>query len=220
MTLKKLFTAKYGHALIFLYALFYLPFFTYLENLEASHYHVLRSNLDSLIPFCEFFIIPYFLWFLLMIGLVFYFFFTSRKDFCCFCYITMSGMTLFLLLSMVYPNALQLRPTTFPRNNFCTELVKLLYANDTPTNVLPSIHVYNTIAAFIAIKKSAVLTRSKSVQILNSILCTSIVLSTLFLKQHSMVDVTCAFILYFILYPFFYPSNILKWNILKQPQPL
>ena len=214
MTLKKLFTAKYGHAFIFLYAFFYMPSFAFIERFEATEYHIIHSNLDSYIPFCEVFIIPYLFWFVFMTGLVFYFFFVDRNDFCRFCYITMIGMTLFLLISLIYPNALNLRPTTFPRDNIFTDLVKLLYMHDTPTNVLPSIHVYNTLAAFVAIRKSATLTRHKVVQVLNYILCTSIVLSTLFLKQHSFIDIACAFVLYIVLYPFIYRRDLFKRRLL------
>ena len=64
------------------------------------------------------------------------------------------GMTLFLVVSAIYPNGLNLRPVTFERDNIFIRLVQFVYKNDTPTNVLPSIHVYNSLAAFMAIKRS------------------------------------------------------------------
>ena len=55
-------------------------------------------------------------------------------------------MTVFLIVSYVYPNAQHLRPTEFPRDNIFTDMVKWLYSTDTPTNILPSIHVFNSLA--------------------------------------------------------------------------
>lgn len=62
-----------------------------------------------------------------------------------------SGMTIFLIICTVFPNGLNLRPEVFTRDNFCIELVKRIYQTDTPTNVLPSLHVYNSICCYIAI---------------------------------------------------------------------
>ncbi|MFR0986473.1 MAG: hypothetical protein ACLSFZ_08015 [Frisingicoccus sp.] len=45
-----------------------------------------------------------------------------------------------------------LRPIEFPRE-YIYRYGRFLYTIDTPTNVLPSIHVYNSIAAFIAIAR-------------------------------------------------------------------
>ncbi len=42
-----------------LYTVFYLLCFTYLENRHVR-YHIIDSSLDDKIPFCEYFIIPYF----------------------------------------------------------------------------------------------------------------------------------------------------------------
>lgn len=86
-----------------------------------------------------------------------------------------------------------LRPVVFPRENIFTDMVRLLYSMDTPTNILPSIHVYNSIAAFIAIAKCKAL-KSKPLVVGGAfILTVSIIAATMFLKQHTVVDVcTCA----------------------------
>ena len=60
----KEFALKYKHSLwIISYMLFYLLGFYILEHAEHRHYHVIHSWLDDKIPFCEYFIIPYLLWF-------------------------------------------------------------------------------------------------------------------------------------------------------------
>lgn len=47
-----------------IYAVFYLIAFFYLEQRNVS-YHVINFELDRYIPFCEIFVIPYFLWLLM-----------------------------------------------------------------------------------------------------------------------------------------------------------
>ena len=83
-------------------------------------------------------------------------------------------------------------PVSFPRDNIFTDMVRFLYSIDTPTNVLPSIHVYNSIAAFIAIARCKALKNNRLVVGGTFILTVSIVAATMFLKQHTIVDVVLA----------------------------
>lgn len=114
------------------------------------------------------------------------------------------GMTLFLIVSYVYPNGLNIRPTEFTNDSVFTRMVQFLYRTDTPTNVLPSIHVYNSVAAFSAIHTCKNLQKHKGIRTGSFILTTLIVLSTMFLKQHSIADVatgiTCAVATYVLFY--------------------
>ena len=110
------------------------------------------------------------------------------------------GMTLFILISWLYPNGHFLRPLTFPRDNIFTQMVRMLYKIDTPTNILPSIHVYNSIAAFIGIAHCQKLKKHPVIVGSSFILTVLIVASTVFLKQHTVIDVVSAFILNFIVY--------------------
>lgn len=79
-------------------------------------------------------------------------------------------------------------------------MVKQLYAVDTSTNVLPSIHVYNSLGAYIAVSHCNKLKQHRWIQILTLLLTISIILSTMFLKQHSIIDVVAAFFMAGILY--------------------
>ena len=60
--LKELFK-KYNHAWVLLYALIYMPWFTYLERHVTADFYLIHSPLDDYIPFVEYFIVPYLLWF-------------------------------------------------------------------------------------------------------------------------------------------------------------
>lgn len=203
----KAFVKKYSHAWVFLYAFIYMPWFCYLEEHIQKNYFTIHSPLDDLIPFIEFFIIPYYFWFIFMAICVFYFFFTDKKGFYKISSFLMIGMTVFLIICTVFPNGLNLRPTTFARDNFCVDLVRRLYRIDTPTNVLPSIHVFNTVAVLIAVAHSEKLRLHKGITCSVYITGILIILSTVFLKQHSVTDVIAAFAMAGVIYPFVYTSQ-------------
>ena len=120
-----------------LYTVFYLLCFTYLENRHVR-YHIIDSSLDDKIPFCEYFIIPYLLWFLYIAVTVGYFLFFNENttEFWSLILNLAIGMTLFLIVSYVYPNGLNIRPAEFTNDSVFTRMVQFLYRTDTPTNVL------------------------------------------------------------------------------------
>ena len=198
--------SKYKHAFMFLYFLIYLPWFAWLEKTVGnSPEYIIHVKIDDFIPFNEYFIIPYMLWFLFIGFWVMFFFFTDTKEFyqlTCFLFI---GMTIFLIVCTLFPNGQELRPTTFPRENIFTQFVKHLYAIDTPTNIAPSIHVYNTLCVCFAVQRSSYLKQhlSKTMKyisyLLTDVLSVLIILSTMFLKQHSAFDVITAFIMWAVL---------------------
>lgn len=215
----KTFWNKYKHGWVSLYAFIYLPWFIYLEKHVTTEYNLIHVGLDDKIPFIEYFIIPYMLWFLFIAVTIGYFFlFAEKSEFYQLIVMLFTGMTLFLIISTIYPNGLDLRPDTFARDNIFVDMVKILYRTDTPTNVLPSIHVYNSLGAYIAISHCKKLKQHKWVQISALILTVSIILSTMFLKQHSVVDVITAFIIASVMYVLVYGlerSRNLSENLLK-----
>ncbi len=175
---------------ILLYAVFYFANFIFLER-RTVDVHIISCPLDDLIPFCEWFIIPYLLWFVYIVVFVIWFTLgpATSGEFHRYGIYLCTGMTLFLIISWVWPNGLQLRPEVYPRDNFLTSLVKLLYTTDTSTNVFPSLHVFNSVATCIAIWDSHFFKKKYFVRWGTLILTILIVLSTMFLKQHSVVDV-------------------------------
>lgn len=198
------FFVKYKHAWVFLYGLIYLPWFAWLEKHVTQDYHVVHMAIDDHIPFVEFFVVPYFLWFAYVAAGIAYFFFKNKQDFYRLCLFLFVGMTIFLIISTLYPNGHMLRPEQFTRENIFTQAVAWLYATDTPTNLFPSIHVYNSLGIHLAIVKSECFKDKKLVRIASLILCTSIILATMFLKQHSFFDVITAFAMAGIMYGLVY----------------
>lgn len=195
---------KYKHGWVFSYFLIYIPWFLYLEKHVTRNYHVIHAEIDDEIPFIEYFIVPYLLWFVFIAAVMLYFFFTDVEGFYRLAKLMFTGMTVFLIISTLVPNGLNIRPYSFERDNIFVDMVKLLYRADTPTNVMPSIHVYNSLAACIAISRSRALQRYKPVCIGAYILAVLIILATMFLKQHSVIDVASAIVMAHTLYQFFY----------------
>lgn len=209
------FMQKYKHGWIFSYTLIYLPWFYYLEQHVTHKFHVIHTPLDDVIPFMEIFIIPYYLWFVFMAVTVLYFFFTNKTEFYQLMIFLIIGMTLFLIISTVFPNGQLLRPTTFERDNIFVDMVKQLYRTDTCTNIFPSIHVYNSIGVAVSILKSEQLQKYRKIRIGAVILAITIILSTLFLKQHSVLDALSAGLLSIISYRLVYVTEPRKANSLS-----
>ena len=192
------FWQAYKHGFwILAYMAFYMVGFCILEHAGHRHYHVIHSVIDDLIPFCEYFVIPYILWFFYMAISVcwFIFFCKDHTEYYKLVSALAIGMTIFLIVSCVFPNMQDLRPAVFAHDNIFTRLTQMIYAKDTPTNILPSIHVYNTMVIHVALSNSPQLQRNNIVRFTSGILTVSIVLSTMFLKQHSVVDVSLAILM-------------------------
>lgn len=188
---------EYKHLLLLLYFPIYLLWFAYVEKTVTRHFHVIHMDIDDYIPFCEYFIVPYLLWFGYIAVVVIYMALKEKGDFKKMCAFLYTGMTIFLIVSTVFPNGHFLRPTSFERDNIFTQLCAMLYETDTPTNLFPSIHVYNSVGAHFAIIYNEKLKKRKWLCTASTILMVSIVLSTVFLKQHSLFDVITAFLVIF-----------------------
>ncbi len=201
----KLFLQKNKHMIIAaLYLPIYLLWFAYLEEKVQTDYHIVHCSLDSLVPFQELFIIPYLLWFLLVPAMYLYLGFTHKQDFIQFVLFLFSGMTLYLIICTVFPNGQNMRPLIDSDKNILTRLISTLWTVDTSTNVFPSIHAYNSIAVAIAAIRNEKLSRMPVLLFGIIILCISICLSTVFLKQHSVLDVLGAIIMAMLFYRIFY----------------
>lgn len=201
---------RYHHLWILSYFIVYLVWFDYLEKTVTTHFHVIHVGIDDYIPFCEYFIIPYLLWFAYVAWGVIYFAIHDRNDFYKLCKFLFTGMTVFLIVSTVYPNGHYLRPHSFARDNLFTDLCRQLYTIDTATNLFPSIHVYNSLSIYLAVKHSELFQNKKYAHVICFLMTSSIVLSTVFLKQHSIFDVVTAFLLAYVMNYFIYirkPSN-------------
>lgn len=205
----KKFYERYKHAIpLIIYAVIYCTWFAYLEKAVVHPTRIIHMKVDDMIPFCEVFVIPYFLWFAYVSAVVIYCFFKNKQDYYKCCVFLFTGMTVFLVISTLWPNGHHLRPYVMPRNNIFTNLVAHLYSMDTPTNLWPSIHVYNSIGAHLAVIHNQKLAQNRKIRTGSFILSASIILSTVFIKQHSMFDVLTAFLMSAVMYLIVYQADI------------
>lgn len=97
-----------------------------------------------------------------------------------------------------------------PRDNIFCDLVSYLYKIDTSTNLWPSIHVYNSLGVLFAVVHNDRLGSKKWIKWGCFTLSVSIILSTVFLKQHSVFDVMTAFIMAAAVYIMVYRTELLS----------
>ncbi len=198
---------RYKHAWILLYAFLYIPWFSYLERTVTRDYYTIHTRLDDFIPFHEFFIIPYLAWFFYVSGVILYFFFKSKQDYYRLCIYLFTGMTLSLIVCTVFHNGTDLRPVVDPEKNICSKLVACLHGAATSTNIFPSIHAYNSIVVHLSIIKSEAFKNRRFFRLLSLIMAVSICVSTVCLKQHSIVDVMGAMLMAYAFYPMVYGNS-------------
>ena len=116
------FFKQYRHIWILSYFAIYLVWFNYLEKMVTTHFHVIHVPIDDYIPFCEYFVIPYIMWFGYVAWGITYTALHNKNDFYRLCGFLFTGMTIFLIVSTLYPNGQYLRPYYFSYHNLCTTL--------------------------------------------------------------------------------------------------
>ena len=199
------FIRKYNHIWTLLYIVFYMPWFMWLEKTVTTDFHLVSMPIDYKIPFCEYFIIPYGIWFVyIAVSCFFMYFKGTDEEYRRFAWSLIIGMSTCMIICLIYPNGVDMRPASLEHNNICARIIKLLWATDTSTNVFPSIHVYNSLAIHIGLARSKALENNKGLKALSLVTCILICMSTLFLKQHSFIDVLGACVLMTIIYYFIY----------------
>ena len=126
------------------YLMLYLAVFRW-QELHLTPVVWVHTPLDDLIPFCEYAILPYLAWFVWIPFTLFALLRGPRTDFMRLCLPLFAGMTAALTCYMLLPTGLALRPPMVQGDGLCAQLVRWLYTTDTPTNVCPSIHVFNSV---------------------------------------------------------------------------
>ena len=208
----KLNTKDYKHFLWLLYWPVFGVLFYYAELFYPADFVPVYSVLDDYIPFNEFFYIPYVYWFVYLIGTIAYTFFfdvDSFKRMMKFVILTYSAA---IIIYFLFPTCQELRPVEFPRNNLLTRLVAAFYDFDTNTNVCPSLHVVGTLAALSARLRTPRF-RAVGWRIFNIVSGALICFSTVFMKQHSIIDLFAAL-------PWCILAYLLFFCHLKKKKPL
>jgi membrane-associated phospholipid phosphatase len=107
-------------------------------------------------------------------------------------------MILACIIFTVYPNGQTLRPA-YTGEGFIGALIHHLYYADTPTNSLPSLHVIYSVGVHISLIKARVKI-SEPVKGLSFIMMALIIMSTVFVKQHSVLDAVAGLFVSAVIY--------------------
>lgn len=166
---------------------FVLLFFITERVVPTTGYWVSYLPLDDSIPFCEFFVIFYVLWYPLLLGTAAWLLIHDDDTCSLYCRFIIIGFTASLVFCLFFPNGQDLRPAVFANRNVFSQLVGLLYSVDTNTNVLPSMHVIGAMGACFGVFRSKTAPRWMRIAVLA--LTILINASTVFIKQHSILDV-------------------------------
>ena len=176
----------------FLFIPGFLAAFFLMEHLVPSgcDYWVSWCPLDDRIPFFAPAVIPYCMWYPLLLVTGLLLMFRDVPQLKKYAWFLIIGFGFSIVFCILFPNGQDLRPETFAEDNIFTRLLTMLYAADTNTNVLPSMHVIGCVAADVAIFHSEVNRRWRWPILLVSLM---IIASTVLVKQHSVLDVFAGF---------------------------
>lgn len=185
--LSKINNPEFSHLKLLLGWVVYFALYFLTENLiPTQRCHVIHSKLDDIIPFCEYFVIPYVFWYVLIVISLVYFALYNIDSFKKLSIYIILTQLIAMAVYIIYPSCQNLRPDYFVNDNFCTWIVGLLYKFDTNTGVFPSLHVaYSIGIASVWLKEKNVWKWWKAFVFIAVIL---ISLSTAFIKQHSILD--------------------------------
>lgn len=185
--LRKINDPQFAHLKLLLGWVGYFALYFLTENLiPAEGCTSVHMWLDDVIPFCEWFIIPYVFWYGLIVFSLGYFLLYHVDSFKRLQTYIIITQIVAMAAYILFPTRQDLRPEVFPRDNFLTQCISLLYAFDTNTGVCPSLHVAYSIGI------ASVWTKEKDAHIAwKAFVVAAVVLiclSTMFIKQHSAVD--------------------------------
>ncbi|HOD93483.1 MAG TPA: phosphatase PAP2 family protein [Clostridia bacterium] len=151
--------------------------------------HVIGNKLDEKIPFIPLFIFPYITWYIIMFALPFALYFFSIETYALY---TMSLLMVLVISGIIY----LVYPTTFVRPepkgmDFSTKVVRFIYANDKKIlSCMPSLHCSLSMLFILAAIDAEGLPLSIKISVI--LLSFLIILSTVFVKQHMLIDVITA----------------------------
>lgn len=184
-------TPQFSHLKLLLGWVGYFILYMLTENLiPAGSCHPIHCYLDDVVPFCEWFVLFYVSWYALIVFSLGWFLLYSVDSFKKLQTYIIVTQVIAMTVYILYPSRQDLRPEVFPRENFCTWLLGIIYDFDTSTGVCPSLHVgysLGIISTWLREKGAG-----KVWKVIVTVWCLFICISVAFVKQHSVVDIFAA----------------------------
>ncbi len=164
-------------------------------------YRVIHVPFDDKIPFLPVFIIPYVLWYAFVPFNMLLVYFKDNENFGKQAMALFTGVYICSALFIIYPTCIDFRPSAEGRGVLLF-ICRIVYANDTPSaNVFPSLHCFEALSVYLsAFWGSKVLRKNIPLNIGAFVLTVLICASTVFVKQHSIVDVVSGCLLAVVLF--------------------
>jgi hypothetical protein len=186
-------------------------FYLLLNNSKRGAYN-LTTQVDNAIPFVKEFIIPYVAWYGFIFFVMVYLCFKDRKTY----YITLACYILGLSTSFITFYFFQ---TTVPRpevlgSDVFSKILLQIYGADQPYNCFPSIHVLTSYLMIKAVGASNFRNRTNLLVVWISAIL--IILSTLFVKQHVLLDAVSGIIYADLIFRAVSAYGETVWNFMKK----
>lgn len=187
------------------YGIYIFGFFL-IEQVNQRPAILIYSVFDDWIPFSKYAVVPYCMWFVEIAGILLFLYFKKSRDI----YIRnmaliLSSMMCALPIFCLFPTAVDLRPSSVIGDDILSKLVRFIYFVDDSRNVCPSLHVTECYLMIKIWNQYIGKKKGLPMMILNVIIC----ISTLFLKQHSVIDVVVG-LLYGILFKYLFDLIVSK----------
>ena len=178
----------------------YMGLFGFLEIVPPKDVHLIHCALDDRIPNMAVFIYPYVSWFpYIVVCAALAIKNLDDRQFKKAVLVLTTGMNIFLFISYVWPTGLDFRESiVYDLHTLSGNLLKFVQTVDTPKSVFPSMHVYVTLVLQYTLEMQKKLVPAWEIWV-GRVLAVLIVLSTMFTKQHSAVDVTAAIVMFAVL---------------------
>lgn len=210
-------TPQFRHLFLLLFWVVFGSLFLLVERgIPGRVYHPVQCPLDDRIPLCEWFLIPYLFWFLFLFGMHLYLLLEDIPAFRRFMHFIILTFSITIAIYFVYPTCQELRPGAFARDNVLTRFLANFYVFDTNTNVCPSLHCTGSMAVVFAAWDTDRF-RKGFPRVAFTVMGLLISVSTVMIKQHSVVDVVWAMVLsaagYWAVYVF--PKCVQKKKVQK-----
>ena len=175
--------------------------------------HLIGDFIDAKIPFVKYFIIPYYIWFIMIFAMPYYYY---KKDKNLLSKYIISYVVCALVATViftVYPSIVA-RPDYLPNNSLINLMVNLIYWIDNPPiNCFPSMHCAVSMLFILTINNSK--ETKLSTKLLIIFVSLLIMASTLYTKQHVFKDLISGDIFMTFIYTTF-SKNIKLNNYIKK----
>lgn len=171
--------------LLLLFAVQTLGYF--MSDFFGLDYHTVHIALDDRVPYLPVFIIPYILWYAYIPLPMIIACFKDKDRFYRQAWTVFTGALMCTVFFYIFPTKIDFRPVPHG-NGPVSWLCRIIYSNDTPTNVFPSLHCYQATAIHLSTFDVKLIKEHPWLFLLSTFMMIVTCLSTIFVKQHSVAD--------------------------------